>query len=240
MQRADGEQIDRKQGTPQGGVISPLLANIFMHHAFDGWMERHFPTVKFERYADDALPHCSSLSEAEQVLESIKVRLKDCGLELNEEKTKLLYCKDADRRGSYTHESLDFLGYTFRPRLSKNRCGKTFVNFSPAISNQAVGRIGQELRSWKLHLRSDKSLTDLARMFNTHVQGRVNYYGRFYKWAMYPVLKHIEGYLIGWVTRKYKRYQGHRSRANHWLGRVRSGESHLFVHWRVGLGSPVG
>ena len=211
-----------------------------MHHAFDAWMESHFPTVKFERFADDGLVHCSSLNQAKQVLESIKVRLKACGLELNEEKTKIVYCKDADRRGSYSHESFDFLGYTFRPRLSKNRWGKRFVNFSPAISNQAVGRIGQELRSWKLHLRSEKRLTDLARMFNTHVQGWVNYDGRFYKWAMYPVLKRIEGYLIGWVTRKYKRYQGQKSRAKHWLGRVRSRESHLFVHWRLGLGSAVG
>ena len=240
VQRANGDQIDRKQGTPQGGVISPLLGNMFMHHALDGWMASNFPTVKFERYADDVLVHCSTHREAEQVLASIKVRLKACGLELNEEKTKVVYCKDAKRNGSYSHESFDFLGYTFCPRLSKNRWGKTFVNFTPAISNQALRRIGQELRSWQLHLRSDKSLTDLARMFNTHVQGWVNYYGRFYKSAMYPVLKRIEGYLIRWVRRKYKRYQGHKSRAKYWLGRVRSRESHLFVHWRLGLGSAVG
>ena len=184
--------------------------------------------------------HCSTHREAEQVLGSIKVRLKACGLELNEEKTKVVYCKDAKRNGSYSHESFDCLGYTFCPRLSKNRWGKTLVNFTPAISNQALRRIGQELRSWQLDLRSDKSLTDLARKFNTHVQGWVNYYGRFYKSAMYPVLKRKEGYLIGWVRRKYKRYQGHKSRAKYWLVRERSRETHLFVHWRLGLGSAVG
>lgn len=240
LQKEDGELINREFGTPQGGVASPLLANIYMHHAFDDWMKRQFPEIRFERFADDILAHCSSRKQAEKILEAIKNRLKECGLDLHPEKTKIVYCKDADRKCSYEHESFDFLGYTFRPRLSMNKWGKAFVNFSPAISKRATNNIKKEIRSWKLHLRSDKNITDLARMFNAHVQGWVNYYGRYYKSAMYPFLRNMERFLIRWAKRKYKRLRGHTSRAREWLGRVRKREPKLFVHWRLGLGSPVG
>ena len=156
--------------------------------------------------------------------------MKECGLELHSDKTKIVYCKDVDRKGSYEHESFDFLGYTFRPRLSKNKKGKMFVNFTPAISQKAASRIKKEIRSWKLHLRSDKNIEDLARMFNSVVQGWVNYYGKYYKSAMYPYLRNIEQYLTRWVMRKYKRYQGHKRRARKWLGCVRKREPRLFVH----------
>ncbi len=240
LQQKDGQLVERGKGTPQGGVISPLLSNIFMHHAFDKWMERHFLYVKFERFADDVLVHCQSLKQAEKVLEAIRKRLKECGLELHPLKTKIVYCKDDDRKGSHEHESFDFLGYTFRPRLSMNKHGKTFVNFTPAISNKAANRIRKEIRRWRMHLRSDKNLTDLARMFNAQVQGWVNYYGRYYKSAMYPFLRNMERYLIRWATRKYKRLRGHKKRAKYWLGRIRRREPNLFVHWRLGLGSSVG
>ena len=138
--------------------------------------------------------HCSSKMTAEKVQEAIRVRLKECGLELHLDKTKIVYCKDVDRKGLHEYESFDFLGYTFRPRLSKNRKGKMFVNFTPAISRKAAKRIKKEIRSWKLHLRSDKNIGDLARMSNSVVQGWVNYYGRYYKSAMYPYLRNIEQY----------------------------------------------
>jgi len=240
IQHVNGSLIQRDRGTPQGGVASPLLANIFMHHTFDEWMEKHFPNVKFERFADDVLAHCNSLEQAEKVLSAIKIRLKECGLELHPKKTKIAYCKDVDRTGSYENEGFDFLGYTFRPRLSMNKWGKTFVNFTPAVSQQAANRIRKEIRSWNIHLRSDKSITDLARMFNAQVQGWVNYYGRYCKSTMYPFLRNIERFLIRWVMRKYKRFRGHKRRAQQWLGRVRKREPSLFVHWRLGLGSPVG
>jgi RNA-directed DNA polymerase len=195
---------------------------------------------KFERFADDILAHCRTRCQAEKVLEAIRIRLKECGLELHPEKTKIVYCKDVDRKGFHEHESFDFLGYTFRPRLSKNKRGTSFVNFSPAISKQATSRIKKEIRSWKIHLRSDKSITDLARMFNAQVQGWVNYYGQYYKSAMYQPLRNIERFLTRWVMRKYKRFQGHKRRATYWLGSVRKREPNLFVHWRLGLGSPVG
>ena len=121
IRQKDGQLDKRDKGTPQGGVISPLLANLYMHYTFDMWMEKHFPYVRFERFADDILAHCQSLRQADEVLEAIKGRLKECCLELNTDKTQIVYCKDVDRKGSHEHESFDFLGYTFRPRLSKNK-----------------------------------------------------------------------------------------------------------------------
>lgn len=239
LQGKDGKLIDRRSGTPQGGVASPLLANLFLHYAFDAWMKRHFPHVKFERFVDDALVHCSTREQAEKVLGAIRVRLEECGLQLHPEKTKIVYCKDDNRRGSHEHESLEFLGYTFRPRSSKNRRGETFVGFTPAISNPAAKRIRQEIRSWRLHLRSDKNLTDLARRFNAPVQGWVNYYGRYYRSVLYSSLKNMERYLIRWAMRKYKKLRSNKKRTRNWLGRRRKREPRLFVHWRLGLGSPV-
>lgn len=196
VQLEDGTLVERDRGTPQGSVVSPLLANIFMHHAFDEWMRKTLPRVPFERYADDVLVHCVSDKQARSVLSEITKRLARCKLEVHPEKTRIVYCKDEDRKGKYEHERFDFLGFTFRPRLSKNRWGKCFVNFSPAISGKAAKAIRQTIRSWKLHLRSDKSLEELARMFNATVQGWINYYGHVYKSALYPTLRRIEEYLV--------------------------------------------
>ena len=240
IQKEDGTLIERKAGIPQGGVISPLLSNLFMHYVFDVWMQRQFPEEKFERYVDDGLVHCKTKDRAETVLKAIRGRLQACGLELHTEKTKIVYCKDVNRRGSHEHEKFDFLGYTFRPRQSKNWQGKKFVNFAPAISQKSATRIKHEIRSWKLHLRSNKNIGELARKHNAIIQGWVNYYGRYYKSAMYPHLRNIEQSLIKWVMRKYKRYQRHQQRARKWLGRIRKREPNLFVHWRLGLGSPIG
>jgi RNA-directed DNA polymerase len=239
IQSEDGTLVYRDKGTAQGSAISPLISNIFMHHAFCDRMRRNFPTVPFEVYADDALVHCRSKKEAERMLKAIEGRLKQCKLELHPEKTKIVYCKDADRRGSHEHERFDFLGYTFRPRLSQNRMGKHFVNFSPAISDNAIKAIKKTIRSWRIHLRPDKSLEDIARMFNVKVQGWINYYGNYYKSAMYPCLRNIERSLIRWAMKKYKRLRGHKTRAKLWLGRIARREPKLFAHWRLGLKSPV-
>lgn len=239
IQQEDGTLEARECGTPQGSVISPLIANLFMHHAFDSWMAEQFPTVPFERYADDALVHCKTLQQAKFVLAAIEKRLAQCKLELHPEKTRIVYCKDVDRKGSYENERFDFLGFTFKPRLSKSRKGKHFVNFSPAISDKAKKAISRTIRSWRINMRSDKMLEDLAHMFNANVQGWVNYYGRFYKSAMYPILRHIELFLIQWAMRKYKRFRRHKTRARIWLGRIARREPSLFVHWRLGLKSPT-
>jgi len=237
QQIKNGEMEQRESGTPQGGVISPLLANIFMHHAFDEWMKRNFPKVRFERFADDVLIHCISQSQAEEVLEKIKIRLKECNLEVHPDKTKIVYCKDQKRKGSYENENFDFLGYTFRPRLTQNKRGKKFVGFLPAVSGRSARQIRQVIRSWNIQLKSDENLTDLARMFNVKVQGWVNYYGTYYSSELYPLLNNIEHYLVRWAMRKYKRLRGRKRQAREWLRSVRKRETDLFVHWRLNLKS---
>jgi len=233
VQLPDGSRLERERGTPQGGVVSPLLANLFLHYTFDAWMQRTYPQIPFERYADDAVCHCRTRDEAEDLNAALERRFADCRLELHAEKTKIVYCKDDDRRLEYSCTSFDFLGYTFRPRRSKNRWGKYFINFSPAISNKAAKAIRQEVRGWRLQLRSDKDLDDLARMFNAVIRGWVNYYGAFYKSALYPALLHIDRKLARWATRKFKRLRRHRRRAEQWLRRVARRQPGLFAHWRL-------
>ena len=232
-QSKDGTLTARAKGTPQGGVASPLLANIFLHLALDDWMRKTHPEVPFERYADDVIAHCESEEQAQAVKRSIEARLRRCKLELHPEKTKIVYCKDDDRRGSYPNEKFDFLGYTFRARRSKNRWGKYFINFSPAVSNQAATKMRREMRRWRLHLRSDKALDDLAHMWNPVLRGWINYYGKFYKSALHPVFRHLNRTLIRWASRKYKRLRGHQRRAEHWLGGVARREPRLFAHWHL-------
>jgi RNA-directed DNA polymerase len=233
LQTADGTLVPRTKGTPQGGVISPLLANIFLHLAFDDWMRQTHPGVPFERYADDAVAHCKTEEQAKAILRSIEQRLAQCKLELHPEKTRIVYCKDDDRRGRYEVEKFDFLGYTFRPRRSKNRWGKFFVNFTPAVSNDAATKMRRTIRGWRLHLRSDKAIEDLARMWNPVLRGWIQYYGKFYKSALHPVFHHLNYTLARWASRKFKRLRRHRRRATHWLGRLARREPQLFAHWEL-------
>jgi group II intron reverse transcriptase/maturase len=233
VQMPDGSLQSRECGTPQGGVVSPLLANLFLHYTFDAWMQRTYPQIPFERYADDAVCHCRTREEAEDLKDALERRFADCRLELHAEKTKIVYCKDDDRRLEYPCTSFDFLSYTFRPRRSKNRWGKYFINFSPAISNKAAKAIRQEVRGWRLQLRSDKDLDDLARMFNAVIRGWINYFGAYYKSALYPTLLHIDRKLARWATRKFKRLRRHRRRAEQWLRRIARRQPGLFAHWRL-------
>ena len=196
LQLPDGTRDERDRGTAQGSAVSPVLANLFMHYAFDLYLVREFPAVQFERYADDAVVHCASEREARVVLAALARRMEEVGLRLHPAKTKIVYCKDANRRGLYEHMSFTFLGYTFRPRLAINRLGRHFVSFLPAVSKEAIKAMGRVLRSWHLANRSDKTLADLARMFNNVVQGWINYYGRFYQSQLYPLLRRINDYLV--------------------------------------------
>jgi RNA-directed DNA polymerase len=233
MQMEDGRLVARERGTPQGGVISPLLANLFLHYAFDGWMRRNYPDIPFERYADDGICHCQSEEQARKLRAVLEQRFAECGLTLHPEKTHIVYCKDDDRRGDYPNQKFDFLGYTFRPRLARRRQGKIGVSFSPAVSSKALKAVRRELRSWRLPRRSDKSLDDLARMFNPIVRGWINYYGHYYKSALYPTLRHIDAKLAQWAYWKYKTLRGHRRRARQWLDRVARRQSSLFAHWSL-------
>ena len=232
---AKGQLQSRVVGTPQGGVISPLIANLFLHYAFDEWMKRNYPNNPFERYADDSVVHCRTEAEAKRLWKAIEMRLAECGLKLHPEKTKIVYCKDSDRKGKYINEKFDFLGYTFRPRRSKSKNGKYFVGFNPAVSDKASKNMRKTMRSWKMHLRSDKSLEDIANMFNPILQGWINYYGKYYKSELYPTFRHLNNTLARWAMRKYKRFRGHRKRAEHWLGLVAKREPNLFAHWKMGV-----
>ncbi len=229
----DGSFLYPEKGTPQGGVVSPLLANLFLHYAFDYWMQRKYPHVPFERYADDMVCHCRTESQARKLLADLNERLGDCGLELHSEKTKIVYCKDEDRKGDYPVKKFDFLGYTFRPRLSRNRRGKFFVNFSPAISNKAAKAIRKKVRSWSWQLRPGDTLEDLARECNSIIRGWIYYYGRYYPSAMRRILEHINWRLVRWATCKYKKLRGRQRKAKIWLKRIALRQPNLFVHWRI-------
>ena len=232
VQMPDGALVVSDKGTPQGGVISPLLANLFLHYAFDKWMERNFPTIPFERYADDSVCHCKTEAQANMLKTALEERMKEVQLELHPEKTKIVYCKDADRTGTYKNIQFDFLGYTFRPRKSKNRFGKYFINFTPAISNKAIKRIKAVMRGWGWQNKTDKTLEDLANMFNRQVQGWINYYSHFYKSALIPLFQHLNQRLIRWAMRKFKNLKGHKARARAWLQEISHRQSTLFAHWR--------
>jgi RNA-directed DNA polymerase len=232
-QLEDGTLAPRTRGTPQGGVVSPLLANMFLHLAFDDWMRKTHRAVPFERYADDIIAHCKTEEQAQQVLASITRRLEHCRLAVHPEKTRIVYCKDDDRTGRHPTEKFDFLGYTFRPRRAKNRWGKLFVSFTPAVSNAAATKMRQEMRRWRVPLRSDKAIDDLARMWNAVLRGWIEYFGRFYKSALYPTFRHFNELLTRWAMRKYKRLRRHRRRAEHWLGGVARREPRLFAHWHL-------
>ena len=234
LAQPDGTLVARHRGTPQGSAISPLLANLFMHYAFDAWMSREFPNIRFERYCDDAVVHCGSEQQARLVRDAIAARLEQVGLALHPDKTRIVYCKDADRRDDHEVTSFTFLGYEFRPRLAKSRTGHHFVSFLPAVSTAAKKAMSADIRSWHMARRSDKSLDDLARMFNSIVQGWINYYGRFYRSELLLFLRRLNMHLVRWATRKYKRLKRRERRAMAWLAQIAHRSPRLFAHWRLG------
>ena len=207
-----------------------MLANLFLHYAFDAWMAREFPSVRFERYVDDAVIHCVSERQAHQVLAALQDRMVEVGLRLHPDKTRIVYCKDGKRREDYPHTSFTFLGFTFRPRGARDKDGKGFLSFLPAISRDALTRIGGEVRSWRLHRHTGLSFGALARWINPIVRGWMQYYGAFYRSALYPLLTRINAYLMRWVRGKYRRFQGRRQFQLAWQ-RVTHGYPRFFAHW---------
>lgn len=235
LQKEDGELVAREQGSPQGSAISPLLANLFMHYCFDSWMTREFPKVSFERYCDDVVVHCASKRQAEYVKDAIGRRLQECRLEMHPGKTRIVYCKDGNRQGSHEHTRFTYLGYEFRARRVKGKDGRFFDGFTPAISPDEAKRIRSEMRSWRLCRRTGETLQQLAAWVNPRVQGWINYYANFYRSALLPILRHLDGHLARWARRKYKRLAESQDDAYQFLSRIHRQDEALFVHWRYGV-----
>ena len=229
----EGIQVPRESGTPQGGVISPLLMNLFMHYAFDIWMQRSFPACPFARYADDAVVHCRTERQAHEVMTAIEIRLAECLLSMHPDKSKIVYCKDSNRKAAYPTTQFTFLGFTFRPREAWGNNGCRFTSFLPGASTEALKRMRQRTRSWNIQRQTPASLLELSKQYNAILQGWWNYYGAFYKTVMRKVFNHFDQKLQRWARRKYKALAGHKRRSADWLNRMRKACPSLFVHWHV-------
>jgi RNA-directed DNA polymerase len=232
VQMPGGTLVPREKGTPQGSPISPLLANLFMHCAFDTWMDREFPGCPFERYADDIVAHCGSEDQARELLAAIAARLGTLGLELHPVKTKIVFCKDANRRGGFGQACFDFLGYTFRGRLARGPRGY-FAGFSPAISGKAKKAKGQQIRDWHLNRRSGADLSGLADQISPQVRGWINYYGAFCRSELRFLAWRINEHLARWAMQKFRRFRGRYARAMDWLQKVYQHQPDLFAHWKL-------
>lgn len=234
VQDEDGVISDCTMGTPQGGVISPLLANLYLHYAFDMWMARTHRENQFERYADDIVIHCRTKEEAERLLSDIKQRLSACKLTVHPEKTKIVYCRDRKRKCDYHNTEFDFLGYTFKQRISRSRNGKYFLGFTPAISKKSEKNIKETIRSWKLHKYVEVDLQEISKKYNPKLHGWMNYYGRFRPSAMYGIFRMFQVILAKWVRNKFMKFKCSWLKAGEYLKRIASKSRNLFIHWERG------
>ena len=235
MLREDGTLIERARGTPQGGVVSPVLANLFLHYTFDLWMARTFPHLRWCRYADDGLVHCRTEKEARAVWIALNSRMAECRLELHPTKTKIVYCRDGRRKGKYENVAFDFLGYGFRPRSVKGPASqKMFCGYTPAVSKPALNAMRATIRSLKLRKRTEVTLDDIARELNPIIRGWIAYYGRYTRSALYPLVRYIDQTLAVWIKRKYKRFHRRLGRARKFLAKIARESPRLFVHWQLG------
>jgi len=235
MQLPDGSLVERTRGTPQGGVISPVLSNLFLHYVFDAWMTKHHPEAPWCRYADDGLVHCKTELEAQQILAKLKERFEVCKLELHPTKTKVVYCKDGSRKGQYSQTEFDFLGYTFRRRLVENKKRNSmFVSFTPAVSKDAQKAMRAETRRRSIRNRTELGLSDIAEGYNPVLRGWIQYYGRYHSSALNSVLGHFNTTLVAWAMRKYKKLKGQKTNARNFLREIAAREPGLFPHWKKG------
>jgi RNA-directed DNA polymerase len=232
----DGQRIERDRGTPQGGVVSPILANLFLHYGFDLWMKREFPDLPWCRYADDGLVHCRTEQEAEAIKAALQARLAEYQLEMHPAKTKIVYCKDGKRKGRYSNVMFDFLGYQFRPRMVQNsRDGSLFCSFVPAVSPSALKSMRSTVRDLNVAQRTHLSMDDIAKKLNPLLRGWIGYYGRYASSQLEPMLRHVNLTIRRWVVRKFKRFAARRVAAALFLERLVKTRADLFVHWQLGM-----
>lgn len=236
MQMPDGSLQEKTRGVMQGGVISPVLSNLFLHYVFDAWMKRNHPTIPWCRYADDALAHCETEDQAKVLLAKLINRFKECGLELHPDKTKIVYCKDVNRRGNYPHTQFEFLGYSFRRREAKNKNNKLFLSFNAAVSGSSMQSMRTKTRQMKFKRRSDMNLEDIAAECNPILRGWLNYYGRYSPSRLYPVFRHFNLSLVAWAMRKFKKLRGRKTKAAIFLEGIAKRQPTLFTHWNTSMG----
>jgi len=236
MELPNGEHLNRAKGTPQGGVISPVLSNLFLHYVFDDWMKRHYPALKWCRYADDGLVHGEELEQMQELLVALKQRFEDCGLELHPEKTKIVYCKDGKRKGEYPNTEFTFLGYSFRRRKVQNsRDNSLFVSFTPAVSKEAQKSMRAKIRKSGLSRKTEVSIQDIADIYNPILRGWIEYYGKYNVAELSSVMRHFNQAIRRWIMRKYKKFKGCKTRAGEFLAEIAKREPNLFVHWEKGI-----
>jgi len=235
VQLPDGTLLSTSgKGTPQGGVISPLLSNLFLHDCIDKWLLIHYPLVKMVRYADDLIICCRTHQEATRLLICIKQRLTDCGLTAHPEKTKVVYCKKSGRNLNGFPVQFDFLGFSFRPIRMKLKKGGSFLQFDCIMSRKSKVRITQELRKLNFHNKTQRTIQDLAILLNPKIRGWINYYGRINRRCLKPVFYYLHHRMIKWILNKYKRFKGSKVKAIHWLSQVTQAYPYLFYHWELG------
>ena len=237
LQQPDGTLIQKQgKGTPQGGVISPLLANLFLHYVLDKWIEKHYPGVAFVRYADDVIIHCQTEEEAKKLLKTIRERLAECKLSLNEEKTKLVYCQDYRRvKKKSFGKKFDFLGFTFKPGsvASKRAGGSMFLGYGCAISQSAQTRVIHGWAKLNWHRRSTLSLQEIANEVNPPMRGIIRYYGKFKLWELQRLMWHFEFRLVKWVLNKYRKFKNSYTKAYQWIKMLKQTYPTMFYYWTV-------
>ncbi|CAI3237667.1 MAG: group II intron reverse transcriptase/maturase [Clostridium sp.] len=226
-----GDVIQRDSGTLQGGVISPVLANIFLHYSFDIWMKRNYPMAPFARYADDAVIHCKSEKEAKEIKEALTLRMQQCKLELHPQKTRIVYCKDEDRTQEYPLTEFDFLGYTYKAVYIKCRDGRMRNNFIASASVKACKSLRDKIKELNLHKMTGSNINIIAEIINPMVRGWINYFSKYNPSDIKYTIECIERRLIKWAMCKYKNLRGRRKLARKWLSEIKIREPKLFAHW---------
>ena len=236
IQMPDGTCVARTKGTPQGGVISPVLSNLFLHYVFDVWMTKNHPKKLWCRYADDAVVHCKTEEDARHLLADLKARFESCHLELHPEKTKIVYCQDVNRKEIHPNTMFTFLGYEFRRRAVRAKeTNNLFMGFTPAVSKESQNAMRAKIREAKLSSKTEISLEEIASRFNPILRGWLEYYGKYTPSALYPVLRHFNLTLVRWAGRKYKRLRGGKTRASILLQTIMKQKPNLFAHWKLGM-----